>query len=548
MDWISRCVRILVGIMLANIVSMTVMILFNFASPILPWVYVVSLGVSIAIVPKSHWPIHWTMPSRTKLLTLGLILGLILSIGFVRLPYVLEGVSHQVVAGVTGDDAWHIQEITSLLISPQFPPKFGIFQRDYLLFYYAPWMMIASLKWVLPVAVQSVKVAYFLGYLLYVALVIPVVFGLIRSESQSLRTYWVMIFLVVIHAGMQSFNSLSFPFTSHENWMGHYHIYVQFSAFSTLMLWVVHHVLSAVALVLAYQYRRQSSRVALPVWREVTVIGGLLAFAIMSSPFVCLGAGLLGVVALWHHVRWVVKSGWMTGGVTLLLVWPLAWMYFQKQSDFRWCFNILPVLSGQWTWVNWILSFALFSLLIIMEFIIPFVMWIRICRHRIQVKRTDKVVLLIALGTVISTFFVGYGIYNNYAMRSSILPVFVGLLVLARYADHLPELSGKKMRLWFAFWIVMMTVGSLNEIAAVWKQSYRELRLLGTHQSTREMVYQVNRGDHSGDSRLLWRIGETNASYYHLLERPLPYQFPYHENDRDLIGPPPAGVWARFRQ
>ena len=224
----------------------------------------------------------------------------------------------------------------------------------------------------------------------------------------------------------------------------------------------------------------------------------------------------------------------------------MVWMYTQKQSDFRWFFNILNLIPAPFTALNGILSFFIFTVLLIMEFLIPFAIWVRMRRHKIALTRTDSWLLTMSVAMVFSTFFVGYGIYNNYAMRSTILPVWIGLVVLSRYVDQLPPLGGKKMRIWVGFWLVMMTIGSVNEIAAVWKQSYRELRLMATSQSTRTMVYQLNQGNGKPDHRLQWRILDTNASYYHLLERPVNMAFSYHENDIDLIGPPPSQLWQKL--
>ncbi|MGE4169639.1 MAG: hypothetical protein AB7F28_02850 [Candidatus Margulisiibacteriota bacterium] len=546
MKLVSGITRFLVGLLLANVASMMAMTVMGFSSDRLGLVFGFLFVCSIAMAPLPRFELRWRPSRRDWLWSLLIVLFLMITVAFARFPYCYEGVVHQVSAGVTGDDAWHIQEIVSLVKSRQFPPLYGMFQRDYLLFYYAPWMMMGALFSCLPLSWASVKLAYALGYGAYALLVVPCVFGLIGATAGSRSQYWAMVFLVVGHAGMQSFNVLSFPLVSHENWMGHYHIYVQFSAFTTLLLWVMHHVLAALALVLAYRYLRQADPCKILAWREGVCIGGLAAFALMSSPFVCLGAAPLGVYALWVHRKWAFRQGLLSAFTMLVLVSPMIWMYLQKKSDFRFFFNILAIFPTGWTVSNWVVSGLVFLILVVMEFSVPVALGVRMWRNKIQIQSEDRVLLTLAVLMVLSTFFVGYGIYNNYAMRASILPVAIGLVTLGRYSDQLPVIPPGKLRKFVVFWCAIMILGSLNEIGAVWKQSYHEWRLMQTPQSVRAMVYRVNHQGEAGDDRLRWRIETTNASYYHLVERPLAFQFPYHENDLDLVGPPPKGLWHRL--
>ena len=165
----------------------------------------------------------------------------------------------------------------------------------------------------------------------------------------------------------------------------------------------------------------------------------------------------------------------------------------------------------------------------------------------------DKVFLGIAIAMIGSTFLVGYGIYNNYAMRATILPIWVGLWVLARYSDRLPKLEGKK-RVFALFFVGCMVLGSLNEIGSVGKAAVEELQLFISSDPARIRIFQINQEyrqfpanaipiSASEQEMLAQKIGDTNARNLMLLERPLDFDLEYHENDEDLIGPAPAGLW-----
>ncbi len=365
--------------------------------------------------------------------------------------------------------------------------------------------------------------------------------------------------LLLGHAGMQSFNVFSFPFASHENWMGHYNIYVQFSAFSTLMLWVVHHVVAVVTLMLAYLLYSDNTHPRMS-WQKAihrtATLGFFLAAALMSSPFVCMGALPL---ILWIVYRdrqralyWLLPSGC----VGMLVSAPLLWTYLQKSSDFRFLFNVHTFFEGPVAFLpNLLISLTVFLILVAMEFIVPVFIWIRLRRVGLSIPLEDRVLLGIALGMILSTFFVGYGIYNNYAMRASILPIFVGLGVLAHYAAQLPKLTGKTKK--FAlFFVGCMVLGSLNEIGSVGKATVEEIYNLRQDDAARQRIFYLNETYKASglastlsmddQAMLAQRIGDTNARNVMLLERPLGFALDYHENDVDLIGPAPALVWSRL--
>ncbi len=85
---------------------------------------------------------YGTQNRRERFHVIGLMISLILVLSLVRMPY-FRAFFSQVAGPVTGDDLWHrLQELLSLTLSKQFPHYTGVFERDYLLFYYSPWMVI----------------------------------------------------------------------------------------------------------------------------------------------------------------------------------------------------------------------------------------------------------------------------------------------------------------------------------------------------------------------------------------------------------------------
>jgi hypothetical protein len=544
------------AIMIANVLSASFLTFSGGSWSSLSFVYIVSFFIGLLMVPPALAGRNWVLGTKDRWAIYFIVGFFIVCFIGVRVPYVLETVFGQVSGSVTGDDLWHVQELLSLTLSKQFPPLYGVFSKDYLLFYYTPWMLMAALMAYIPSVFASAKFAYALGYAIYILLAVPIVVALIRCISMNRSQFWMMIFLILGHAGMQSFNVFGFPFASHENWMGHYHVYVQFSAFSTLFIWVIHHVVAAITLLLAYLIYndRAASLGRVSCFRRCLTLGLLFASAAMGSPFVCMGAVPLALWILWRDRTSVIPYLLGSLSVAAIVVSPLLWIYLQKPSDFRFFSNIQIFFEGKWGVLpNVLLSGCVFLILVAMEFIVPLVLWIRMRRAKIQMAFQDKVFLGIAIAMIGSTFLVGYGIYNNYAMRATILPIWVGLWVLARYSDRLPKLEGKK-RVFALFFVGCMVLGSLNEIGSVGKAAVEELELFISSDPARIRIFQINQEyrqfpanaipiSASEQEMLAQKIGDTNARNLMLLERPLDFDLEYHENDEDLIGPAPAGLW-----
>lgn len=344
-----------------------------------------------------------------------------------RWAYLIEPVRHQVATAV-GDDLWHIQEINSLVNSLAYPARSSFTPANYLSFYYAPWEPAVAIYFALPSRMVTLSTVLFAVNAIYDLLLPLTLLGIAIPMARTRTQISWAVYLVGLWSGVQSLYSIRHPFRD-DSWplRDLFGLNLQFSNLATLMIWVIHHLCAAVALLLAFA-----------LWRSVTgprrvlLCAVLVAFSIYSSAFVCLGALPFLLLVAFGELRKRAAPVVLCLGLAGLLVAPMLWMFLRKPDGIsfqmplrhsQWMqlqqWLVLPAMS--WHYTYWF-GFVLFVGLLAAQFF--FVPWLFAARWR-AMSRNEQVLASISVAYLVSTFFVGFTGANNYCMRGSIVPVFV---------------------------------------------------------------------------------------------------------------------------
>jgi hypothetical protein len=362
----------------------------------------------------------------------------------VRWAYVAEPFRHQISAAV-GDDLWHIQELNSLVNSPRYPAGSSFVPANYLSFYYASWMPAVALYFALPFHFFTLSTALFAVNALYDLLLPLTLLGIALPLAKSRRQMNWAIYLVALWSGVQSLYSVQQPFHD-DSWplRDLFGLNLQFSNFATLMIWVIHHLCSAVALLLADSIWRGGRE-----FRRVAFCSVLLAFSVNSSAFVVLGAAPLLLFLLIRESRREMWPAVACLGLAGALAAPLLWIYLRKPEGIGFQ---MPLHHGHWMHLpNWLAlpaidwrhgfasGLALFLILLIVQFF--FVPWF-IARGWGVLTRSDRALSAISVAYLLSTYCVGFTGANNYCMRGAIVPTIVLCWIASAHLPHPGSIAG----------------------------------------------------------------------------------------------------------
>jgi hypothetical protein len=467
---------LLILLLSGNILTMLIMNMFVLGTQWLVFVYLMSLGITFVILaqleplPKvSH---QWSLSSKEKYVMFAIFLGFFFAYTLSRTYYLLE--SH---LGYTlstyGDDSHHIQELNSMINTPQYPPVSSFVQDKYFSFYYSPWMFMAFLYYALPFSFITIKAAYSIGHTVYVCLTLLVLFQIAVSVCQTKRHYYLFLGVILLYSGAESLLFFISPLTHHEWWMNKFFgIRLQVSSFSTLNLWVMHHLLGGVAIVLAFMvYRRHREHANNKIRNSAILICGLLlAGSFYSSVFTFIGGiPFMLFLIIQDKLRFrLLVPGFI---VATLLVAPVLWMYLGKDTGFMFLPHISSVsqkfqfLITSSRPVVVIFNFMLFLLLISGEMLL-YLVAIAVNARELLKNHIDTALVTICLGYTFLLFFIGYSGANNFAMRGMIIPVFVLAYICSKYLQK-HACSG-----WLIALLLILSLGSLNEILRFNKYAY----------------------------------------------------------------------------
>ncbi len=231
------------------------------------------------------------------------LIGYAVTIGVLHLtPYVIQYQDHILVNAVNDDDLWHFQEVASLVNTDAFPPKVNFYQSSYLHFYYLPWIPAAALSKVASIWIGSplIKLSFGVCALLIAIASTVIWIAFIRHVLKKEARIFAVLCLIGSGAVVEGLGFLLHlaqgRLQSVEWWeRTSFDIYNQFSTWTTLLVWVPHHLISASALLLAFVVVVEPitllpRKSLLPY----IVAGFLVSFSLFSSIFAFIG----GIIVL----------------------------------------------------------------------------------------------------------------------------------------------------------------------------------------------------------------------------------------------------------
>jgi len=570
LNYFAGSIKVLIGIFLANIITMLVLNTFVLANYFFIVVYLSALLFSAGLIRKAGLNLlpapssldYLSDRDRNILWFFTIILSLLLIIP--RASYFLEFLSQSVVYPVCDDDYWHIQELNSLINSGRYPAQSSFLAGKYLSFYYAPCLLAVFLYKLLPFNFVTIKFVLALADSLYIILIINSILVIILKISGSRNQLYLLIYLFFLHAGIESIGIFRTPLEHHEWWMSWVAgANVQISSFVTLAFWVIHHLSAALALVLAGLIFQ-----ALPApsgrdrWAAITIISLLIVYSFYSSVFVFIGAApfmlYLFITGSWQHK----KSLTLIFSLSLVFALPILWIYLSKVGpEVESGFQFLPFtsyfpgsLAGQW-WgklvdltnagvvIVGLCGFFPFLLCLLGELLVPCFLLIMAGASGIKMSTRDVQLLLLSSLFLLSIYFISFSGANNYAMRGAIIPLFIIYYLAAQYGSEIN--LHDKIRI---ILLVVLALGSINEVGANFRQLINPIKPSAAARPFLKNIYRLNADRHI--SRLSRAeviaqvpIDDEGLFYYYLVEKLLDKKQPLLREDLELVSDGPFGPW-----
>jgi len=437
------------GIIAANIVSLSLMEFFEAATWLLSIVYPAVFAIAVWQFRSAGVP--FPMLSRR---THGYVAAVVAVLALPRIAYFLEPVLGYSTDAACWDDWWLVQEFSSIIYSPHFPPESTLAHGFYFSFYFAPWILGAALFQLLHLG--TVKQAIFLTGLIYnFAFVYAAVYAAKLAFPQEPRRSKLLLGVVLLYGGFDIFFGLFKLLHGaalgdlHAEWWAYFLGFkVQYASTMTLMLWVPHHLAGALATLLGYHCLKES-----PSWRGTVVAGICFGFAGFSSVFATLGAiPVIGYLFLRNRVP--LKWGVLAGVLAILLGLPIFWMYLGRKSE---GFILFGALTGGWE-SHKVLAFGGFLLVVIAEFFPLLLASVLALRER----TFDRGLFLVVLGFLLSNYFVAFAGFNNFAMRGAIVPAFALYYLAIPGLERILDWKQRKAS-WLRYCLLAFFLGGLWE-------------------------------------------------------------------------------------
>jgi len=338
--------------------------------------------------------------------------------------------------------------------------------------------------------------------------------------------------LLVAYAGFQSLVSMVEPFQDNDWWMKTFHVRLQFSTFSTLLLWVPHHLVAAMSLLLAYFVLESSAR------RGTFLVGCLLASALFSSAFVSLGAAPYVLMFSWYRRERLMQFV-LSGLVGTIIGLPMLWMYLIRRPQTG--FTFLPVapflpVAGHSPALGWLWAFFVCFLLAGLQFILQGVCLYRLARYH-QLLRWEVVGTVASMAIVVSTFVIGYGASNQYTLRVPVVPMMFLALVCSKAARLTSGLATYVC-------LAVLAFGSIQEVALFNYRAVEGVLRPYADVGVRRAIFKLNTSETS--STALDAIGKAaQAEARYLIERPWVSRMAI--KDAEIEGSGPFGIWKYQR-
>ncbi|NVO16844.1 MAG: hypothetical protein HXX10_22700 [Rhodoplanes sp.] len=483
----------------------------------------------------------------------GALIGWAALIQLVRLvPYTAQYVTGHLGAAVNYDDNWHFQELASLVHGARFPPLLNYQPDTHLHFYYVAWMPAAALGELFGLAgVSWLKIAYGAGTLLLgvAAAVILIVFLRHALEQRQRGPALTALLLAgavpdgiaVLARWIGGLAATPADWLAHaEWWQLEFGIPNQISSLTTLLIWVPHHLISGMALLLAVVVATEPRTLAPRASLVAMAAAGLLVgFSAFSSVFACMG-GLFALSPLF--ARFVVRRRTFLASLTAIaaaavVAAPLAYLYLNADSSggFR-LFLIFTRWRGQFG--SAAAGFA--GLGLAAAFVMAEVGWLAWLALRPPPSPLESPLGRCAVAATIwlaATVVVSFSGANNLAMRGSIVPV---VLIATYWAQARVAASASGEPRWSrpalaAAALVALLAGAthLNEALRHGRNSLDAIAYAAETEACKARIMAANAGAPGEVDPSAWGCRDTYSVYG--LERPF-HKRDLGEPDRELMG------------
>lgn len=483
----------------------------------------------------------------------GALIGWAALIQIVRLvPYTTQYVTGHLGAAVTYDDNWHFQELASLVNGARFPPLLNYQPDTHLHFYYVAWMPAAALAELFALAgVSWLKIAYGVGTLLLglaAAVILILVLRHVLAPRQRGAALAALLVagavpdgIAVLARWIGGLAATPPDWLAHaEWWQLQFGIPNQISSLTTLLIWVPHHLISGMALLLAVVVTTEP-RTLVPRSSLVAMAaaGLLVGFSAFSSVFACLGGlvALSPVLARFALHRRTLAAGTVAVAVALVVAAPLAYLYLNAESSGGFRFFLV--------YTRWAEKFGgtaagLAGLCFAAAFVMAEVGWLAWLALRPPPSPSSSPLGRCAVASAVwlaATVVVSFSGANNLAMRGSIVPV---VLIATYWAQARVAAAASGEPRWSrpivaAAVLLVLLAGAthLNEVLRHGRNSLDAIAYAAETEACKTRIMAANAGvpgpvDPSG-----WGCRDTYSVYG--LERPF-FKRDLGEPDRELFG------------
>lgn len=362
------------------------------------------------------------------------LLAFAVMVGLLRLgPYAYQYVAGVLVAPVTWDDNWHFQELASLVNAERFPPRLNFAHEAYFHFYYLAWVPAAAISSLLQTLTGTpmIKLGYALGALLLDVGVAWALIVVVRHFCAAPGRKWALAALVIAGAAIDGLfavrNLVVLGHPQHAEWwqLGLL-VRNSFSGLSTSLIWVPHHMIGAMAILLAVVVATEPVTLAPREGHAPFIVAGLLIGAAAFASIFAFAGGLIALLPLlWELLRHGDRRRIACLMVACVMpAVPLAYIYLGAEA--RGGF-VIGQAFAEWSRATGKPAMGLAGLVIAFALMVMEVGWLYVVgrgldRGEASLTRLRTMAAASAL-MLASTAVLAFSGSNNWALRATIVPV-----------------------------------------------------------------------------------------------------------------------------
>lgn len=455
------------------------------------------------------------------------LIGYAAVVGLLRLaPYAWQYAAGVLVAPVTWDDNWHFQEVASLVNAERFPPRLNFAPEAYFHFYYVAWVPAAAISALIKTAtgVPMIKLGYGLGALLLNLAIAWSLIIAIRHLVPRQGRGWALGALLIAGAAVDGLFALRYlvvlgHLQHAEWWQAGLLVMNSFSALSTSMIWVPHHLAGGIAVLLAVVVATEPVTLAPRAGNGPFVIAGLLlGAAAYCSIFAFAGGVIVFLPLAWEVLRGRerARAAALAAAFAIPAV-PLAYIYLG--ADARGGF-VLGQAFRAWAAATGSTAMGVNGVLLAFVFMVLEVGWLYVVGKGLDGGGTEaarmRTIAATAAVMLASTAAIGFSGSNNWALRATIVPAVVLAAGVGRgMARGGGRLHPATMAKAGAVALALAGVAHLNETALLVGASARSAAFAAETAACKSAIVQRNSGS-GGSASAILELCRDPLSAYHL--------------------------------